>query len=125
MKLGRQWVSYHSVFKLPIPYDNCIGVPISRSRPFQPEKALVGGFSVIVKTGCGTDGALHSTSLKVVSTSAARGSAYGSLRAGELTYTLEAASGGGTVLYSRQRDWFMQFEQEQDTSLYDLEDLFR
>ena len=28
--------------------------------PFQPEKALVGGFSVIVKTGCGTDGALHS-----------------------------------------------------------------
>ena len=93
--------------------------------PFQPEKALVGGFSVIVKTGCGTDGALHSTSLKVVSTSAARGSAYGSLRAGELTYTLEAASGGGTVLYSRQRDWFMQFEQEQDTSLYDLEDLFR
>ena len=25
------------------------------------EKALVGAFSVIVKTGCGTDGALHST----------------------------------------------------------------
>ena len=24
-------------------------------------KALVGAFSVIVKTGCGTDGALHST----------------------------------------------------------------
>ena len=63
--------------------------------------------------------------LKVVSTSTARGSAYGSLRAGELTYTLEAASGGGTVLYSRQRDWFMQFDAEQDTDLYDLEDLFR
>ena len=62
---------------------------------------------------------------KVVSTSPARGSAYGSLRAGELTYTLEAASGGGTVLYSRQQDWFMQFDAEQDTGLYDLEDLFR
>ena len=92
---------------------------------FNQGKVLVGSFSVIVKTGCGTDGALHSTSLKVVSISAARGSAYGSLRAGELTYTLEAASGGGTVLYSRQRDWFMQFENEQDTGLYDLEDLFR
>ena len=29
---------------------------------FNHEKALVGAFSVIVKTGCGTDGALHSTS---------------------------------------------------------------
>ena len=28
---------------------------------FNQEKALVGAFSVIVKTGCGTDGALHST----------------------------------------------------------------
>ena len=28
---------------------------------FDQEKALVGAFSVIVKTGCGTDGALHST----------------------------------------------------------------
>ena len=28
---------------------------------FNQEKALVGDFSVIVKTGCGTDGALHST----------------------------------------------------------------
>ena len=27
---------------------------------FNQEKALVGAFSVIVKTGCGTDGALHS-----------------------------------------------------------------
>ena len=27
------------------------------------EKALVGAFSVIVKTGCGTDRALHSTKL--------------------------------------------------------------
>ena len=27
---------------------------------FNLEKALVGAFSVIVKTGCGTDGALHS-----------------------------------------------------------------
>ena len=31
---------------------------------FNQEKALVGAFSVIVKTGCGTDGALHSTMLK-------------------------------------------------------------
>ena len=29
---------------------------------FNQEKALVGAFSVIVNTGCGTDGALHSTS---------------------------------------------------------------
>ena len=29
---------------------------------FNQEKALVGAFSVIVKTGCGSDGALHSTS---------------------------------------------------------------
>ena len=29
---------------------------------FNQEKALVGAFSVNVKTGCGTDGALHSTS---------------------------------------------------------------
>ena len=28
---------------------------------FNQKKALVGAFSVIVKTGCGTDGALHST----------------------------------------------------------------
>ena len=30
------------------------------------EKALVGAFSVIVKTSCGTDGALHSTSYRGV-----------------------------------------------------------
>ena len=30
---------------------------------FNQEKALVGSFSMIVKTGCGTDGALHSTSV--------------------------------------------------------------
>ena len=30
---------------------------------FNQEKALEGAFSVIVKTGCGTDGALHSTNL--------------------------------------------------------------
>ena len=30
---------------------------------FNQEKALVGAFSVIVKTDCGTDGALHSTTL--------------------------------------------------------------
>ena len=30
---------------------------------FNQEKALVGAFSVIVKTSCGTDGALHSTTL--------------------------------------------------------------
>ena len=33
----------------------------SSSGAFNQEKALVGAFSVIVKTGCGTDGALHST----------------------------------------------------------------
>ena len=30
---------------------------------FNQEKALVGAFSMIVKTDCGTDGALHSTTL--------------------------------------------------------------
>ena len=29
---------------------------------FNQEMAIVGAFSIIVKTGCGTDGALHSTS---------------------------------------------------------------
>ena len=33
---------------------------------FNQEKALVGAFSVIVKTGCGTDEALHSTIVDVV-----------------------------------------------------------
>ena len=28
---------------------------------FNPEKALVEAFSMIVKTGCGTNGAIHST----------------------------------------------------------------
>ena len=30
---------------------------------FNQEKALVGAFSVIVKTGCGTDGSFYSTSV--------------------------------------------------------------
>ena len=34
---------------------------------FNQEKALVGAFSVIVKTDCETDGALHSTSKEVFS----------------------------------------------------------
>ena len=34
---------------------------------FYQEKALVGAFSVIVKTSCGTDGALHSTALVMLS----------------------------------------------------------
>ena len=42
----------HSVLKPPVPYDNRIGVLIS---------CLVGAFSVIVKTDCKIDGALHST----------------------------------------------------------------
>ena len=64
----------------PVPYDLCVGDPIScwetvGSTPiyhsvlnvktvvaaFNQEKALVGAFSVIVKTKCKTDGALHST----------------------------------------------------------------
>ena len=35
---------------------------------FNQEKALVGALSVIVKTGCGTDGALHSTSASYIHT---------------------------------------------------------
>ena len=64
-------------------YDFCVGVPISRSLSvgstrvkhshncvlnvialvgaFNQKKALVGAFSVIVKTDCETNGALHST----------------------------------------------------------------
>ena len=34
---------------------------------FNQEKALVGAFSIIVETGRGTDGALHSTSEKSLS----------------------------------------------------------
>ena len=51
--------------KLPVPYDFCVGVPISRLLvgTFNQEKALVGAFSVIGKTDCETDGALHSTSV--------------------------------------------------------------
>ena len=30
---------------------------------FNQEKALVGAFSVIVKTGCGTDGSFYSTNV--------------------------------------------------------------
>ena len=65
-----------------VPYDLCIDIPISclltvGSMPvkhsvlnvkalvgaFNQEKALVGAFSVIVKTDCETDGARHSTNL--------------------------------------------------------------
>ena len=35
---------------------------------FNQEKALVGAFSVIVKTDCETDGALHSTSIHTIYT---------------------------------------------------------
>ena len=33
---------------------------------FNQEKALVGAFSVIVKTGCGTDGSFYSTTLNTI-----------------------------------------------------------
>ena len=33
---------------------------------FNKEKALVGAFSVIVKTGCGTDGSFYSTSYNLI-----------------------------------------------------------
>merc|ERR1711949_84386 len=65
---------------LPVPYDNCVGVSISHQLTvgstsvynsvlnvkalvgaFNQEKALVGAFSVIVKTDCGTDGSFYST----------------------------------------------------------------
>ena len=45
--------------------DFCVCVPITISGlvgAFNQEKALVGAFSVIVKTGCGTDGSFYSTS---------------------------------------------------------------
>ena len=32
---------------------------------FNQEKALVGAFSVIVKTGCATDGSFYSTNLNI------------------------------------------------------------
>ena len=39
---------------------------------FNQEKALIGAFSVVVKTGCGTDGALHSFSPGAGSPASAR-----------------------------------------------------
>ena len=56
---------------LTVPYDFCVDVPISRLltvgaevAAFNQEKALVGAFSMIVKTDCETDGSstLYSTS---------------------------------------------------------------
>ena len=38
---------------------------------FNQEKALVGAFSVIVKTGCGTDGSICCTSLQLTALPAA------------------------------------------------------
>ena len=38
---------------------------------FNQEIALVGAFFVIVKTGCETDGALHSSTLETISTQSA------------------------------------------------------
>ena len=35
---------------------------------FNQEKALVGAFSMIVKTGCGTDGSFYSTNMDTVLT---------------------------------------------------------
>ena len=54
----------------PVPYDFCVCVPNVKCvlnvkalvGAFNQEKDLVGAFSVIVKTDCGTDGALPSTS---------------------------------------------------------------
>ena len=44
---------------------------------FNQEKALVGAFSVIVKTDCGTDGALHSTTTYIVQRRLAHHQAHG------------------------------------------------
>ena len=49
----------------PVPYDFCVGDPISHLltvvAAFNQEKAPVGAFSVIVKTGFGTDGPICGT----------------------------------------------------------------
>ena len=47
----------------PVLYDFCVLNVKALVGAFNQEKALVGAFSVIVKTGCRTDGALHSTIL--------------------------------------------------------------
>ena len=49
---------------------------------FNQEKALVGAFSVIVKTGCGTDGALHITTAECAGLRCNDGSQMGTIRAG-------------------------------------------
>ena len=46
--------------KPPIPYDFCTSVPISCLLNGE------GAFSIIVKTGCGTDGSFYSTNVKRV-----------------------------------------------------------
>ena len=46
---------------LPVPYDLCVSVPISRLLTVGLRQALVGAFSVIVKIDCETDGSFNST----------------------------------------------------------------
>ena len=47
---------------VPVPYDLCQCLrPKLVVGAFNQEKALVGAFSVIVKTGCGTDRSFYST----------------------------------------------------------------
>ena len=52
---------------------------------FNQEKALVGAFSVIVKTGCETDGSFHSTI------------------PGPAAAVQVAGAGGGTILHIKSR----------------------
>ena len=65
--------------KPPVPYDNCVAARLALCLnsvlnvkalvgTFNQEKALVGAFSVIVKTGCGTDESFYSTNLDRVVT---------------------------------------------------------
>ena len=60
---------------------------------FKQEKALVGAFSVIVKTGCGTDGPIYSTSPDAVIVALARQNLTASV-----VVALHTASGASEVL---------------------------
>ena len=74
MKLGR-WRNYHEGRAIRHYSNTSLNSVLNVKAlvgAFNQEKALVGAFFVIVKTGCGTDEALHSTNLDPGGVSAVR-----------------------------------------------------
>ena len=62
--LNKAWKLGSPTWQLPLyrSESSNIRLVVGRSRRFQPGEGPSRGFSVIVKTGCGTDGPLHSSS---------------------------------------------------------------